>query len=109
MITLQITYDDLLQGIVNSPTSDPIALAAQRAGLQHPFVNYRSISFDHGLGRATLPFGPELRTFRRRLEYGDRHEMLRVKRDKKGEISSYESVVFQLKPPQATQVLPKAA
>lgn len=97
MITLTITHEDLLAGILNSPTSDPIALAAQRVGLLNPRVGLTGMSFAHGQGRAHVPFGPELKQFVSKLAYGDKYEILPVIRDKKGNITGHEPAVFQLK------------
>ena len=83
MITLTITQDDMEKGIVNSPSSDPIALAAQRAGMRNPLVGLKGISFDQGMHRARIAFGPELQLFVKLLAYRDRHEMLAIKRGKK--------------------------
>lgn len=93
---ITVTHEDLLKGIINSPTSDPVALAAQRAGLLNPIVGRHRISVKHGTGRAYGDLSPALKAFRQELTYGDRYEILDVVRNKKGEPTGHKPATFDI-------------
>jgi hypothetical protein len=93
---LTITQADLEKGIINSPTSDAVALAAQRAGLVRPLVGRTHISFDHGPTRQRVEMPIELKKFIAKLSYGERHEMLKMKRGRKEGQYHHEAAVFTL-------------
>lgn len=70
--------------MVNSPTSDPLCLAAKRAGLRDPaIVNRRTLLYtdEHGIRRKT-PLPDVASRFLDTLRYRDRHEMLKLVRTK---------------------------
>lgn len=92
-IPVRVEFEDLVQGIINSPTSDPIALALQRAGLPKVIVGEHRISFAQGPKRVFADIPPVLQTFRRQLRYRDRFEALEVIRDKKGNVVGHKPMV----------------
>lgn len=91
-----VTEHDLLNGVINSYTSDPIARAITRLGLSQVRVGREQISFIQGGERVFLPLHPNAKQFLKRLAYGDRHEMLKVKRNKKGDVVGSEPFTFPL-------------
>lgn len=99
VLIITVTDKDMTQGVINSPTSDPIALAAQRAGAIQPRVGLRRLSVQTPEGRTFYELSPELQKFRRKLAYGDRYEMLEVTRDKKGNITGHKALSFTLGQP----------
>lgn len=92
-INITLVHDDLVKGVINSYTSDPVALAAQRAGLQNPVVGRKAITFTQGRERVRAEMSPALQRFVKALAFGERHEALKVKRGKNDSIS-HEPVTF---------------
>jgi hypothetical protein len=97
MLPIQVTFDDIVKGIINSPSSDPVALAMQRAGLTSPLVGLQRVSFLHGSTRVYAELSPELKALRKFLAYGDRFEALEVIRDRKGNITGHKPVQSKVK------------
>lgn len=96
MLNITITQADMLAGVINSQTSDPIALAAQRAGLTQVKVGLHRMSFAHGNQLFSVEMPADLKQFRRDLTYGDRHEALRHGKVK-GKFTEHIARTFGLK------------
>lgn len=81
---LTVTQQDLELAVINSSTSDPLCLAAMRAGLKDPAVlNRHTLIYtdEQGIRRKT-PLPDIAIRFLDTLRYKDRHEMLRLVRSK---------------------------
>ncbi len=101
-MVITVTHTDMVHAVINSQSSGPLALAAQRAGLRGVLVGDRRLSCTAPDGtRAYYELSDAAVRFQRRLHYTDRHEMspdIKVKRNKKGDISGYSSVSFAIHP-----------
>lgn len=76
MPQISVLEADMVNGIINSPTSDPLALAFERAGMRQPSVGWKVVFYTDQAGirhRAWLP--DTAVQFRRRLRYTCRYEM----------------------------------
>ena len=98
-LTIAVLPSDMKKGIINSRTTDPFALACQRAGLVDVEVGRKTLSYAHithqpyrteeGIEMmvevrdiVTIPLPDDAQEWLNRLTYTDRFEMLRT--DKKG-------------------------
>lgn len=95
-MVIELRYDDIQAGVINSPSSDPIALAAQRAGLRNPRVGRKTISWEEvveaGIGpiyqRVWAALPDNAVRILKRMIYEAKEEILdcEIKRDKRGNV-----------------------
>lgn len=81
-IGVSVSEQDVKMGVLNSPVSDPVALACVRAGMRNVRVGLWALTFEQAgkVYRASLP--KEVTAFLRRCQFTQRHEILRE--DRKG-------------------------
>lgn len=97
-MVLELRYDDIERGVINSRTAGPLSLAAQRIGLRNPRVGKKTISWEEEreafggfvMRRVWAALPDNAVRILKRLEYEAKEEILpcEVKRDKRGNVLS---------------------